>query len=137
MQKRPPEPSLKVLIGELVGHFEQLLAQHIRLARQEMTADGQKIAFHAGGVVLGLLLIVLGTAFVGVALLVVLQLVIPLWAAAIGVASLYLLSGTVIAVGSLRNLKNTKGRAFEEAQVTLAWLTRKKSSPELQSEKLD
>ncbi|AGY56504.1 phage holin family protein [Gloeobacter kilaueensis] len=125
--QRPAEPSLKELIAELVGQFERLVAQHIQLARQELTADGQRLAFWAGGAVLGLLLLVLGLAFVGVALLVCLQLVLPVWAAAIAVASLFLLSGAVIASGSLRNLRrNTAGRALEEAQETITWLTRRK-----------
>ncbi|UFP96894.1 phage holin family protein [Gloeobacter morelensis MG652769] len=124
---RQSEPSLKDLLTELVGQFEQLVVQHIRLARQEFTADGQKLAFHAGGVVLGLLLLVLGMAFAGVALLVGLQLVLPTWAAAIVVALLFLSSGSVIAAGSMRNLKrNSPGRAIEEAQETITWLIRRK-----------
>jgi predicted phage tail protein len=124
---RPAEPSLRELIAELVGQFELLVTQHIQLARQEFTVDGRKLAVQAGGLVLGLLLLVLGLAFVGVALLVLLQMLVPLWAAAGLVALLFLGGGGLITVGSLRQLtQRPKGRALEEAQETLAWLMRKK-----------
>lgn len=124
---RPAEPSLRELIAELVGQFELLVTQHIQLARQEFTVDGRKLAVQAGGLVLGLLLLVLGLAFVGVALLVLLQMLVPLWVAAGLVALLFLGGGGLITVGSLRQLtQRPKGRALEEAQETLAWLMRKK-----------
>jgi predicted phage tail protein len=125
--EKSQESSLKVLIKDLVVQFEVLFTQHVQLVRQEMVVDGRKLAVQAGGLVLGLLLVVLGLAFVGVALLVGLQLVLPTWAAAILVAVLFLLGGGLITVGSIRNLtQRPKGRALEEAQETISWLMRKK-----------
>ncbi|MBC7882121.1 MAG: phage holin family protein [Anaerolineae bacterium] len=125
--EKSQESSLKVLIKDLVLQFEVLFTQHVQLVRQEMVVDGRKLAVQAGGLVLGLLLVVLGLAFVGVALLVSLQLVLPTWAAAILVAVLFLVGGGLITVGSIRNLtQRPKGRALEEAQETLSWLMRKK-----------
>jgi predicted phage tail protein len=125
--EKSQESSLKVLIKDLVLQFEVLFTQHVQLVRQEMVVDGRKLAVQAGGLVLGLLLVVLGLAFVGVALLVGLQLVLPTWAAAILVAALFLLGGGLITVGSIRNLtQRPKGRALEEAQETISWLMRKK-----------
>lgn len=125
--EKSQESSLKVLIKDLVFQFEVLFTQHVQLVRQEMVVDGRKLAVQAGGLVLGLLLVVLGLAFVGVALLVSLQLVLPTWAAAILVAVLFLSGGGLITVGSIRNLtQRPKGRALEEAQETLSWLMRKK-----------
>jgi ABC-type Na+ efflux pump permease subunit len=125
--EKSQESSLKVLIKDLVLQFEVLFTQHVQLVRQEMVVDGRKLAVQAGGLVLGLLLVVLGLAFVGVALLVGLQLVLPTWAAAILVAALFLLGGGFITVGSIRNLtQRPKGRALEEAQETISWLMRKK-----------
>lgn len=125
--EKSQESSLKELIKDLVVQFEVLFTQHVQLVRQEMVVDGRKLAVQAGGLVLGLLLIVLGLAFVGVALLVSLQLVLPTWAAAILVAVLFLSGGGLITVGSIRNLtQRPKGRALEEAQETIVWLMRKK-----------
>jgi predicted phage tail protein len=125
--EKSQESSLKVLIKDLVLQFEVLFTQHVQLVRQEMVVDGRKLAVQAGGLILGLLLVVLGLAFVGVALLVSLQLVLPTWAAAILVAVLFLSGGGLITVGSIRNLtQRPKGRALEEAQETISWLMRKK-----------
>jgi predicted phage tail protein len=125
--EKSQESSLKVLIKDLVLQFEVLFTQHVQLVRQEMVVDGRKLAVQAGGLVLGLLLVVLGLAFVGVALLVGLQLVLPTWAAAVLVAVLFLSGGGLITVGSIRNLtQRPKGRAIEEAQETISWLMRKK-----------
>jgi predicted phage tail protein len=125
--EKSQESSLKVLIKDLVLQFEVLFTQHVQLVRQEMVVDGRKLAVQAGGLVLGLLLVILGLAFVGVALLVGLQLVLPTWAAAILVAVLFLSGGGLITVGSIRNLtQRPKGRALEEAQETISWLMRKK-----------
>jgi predicted phage tail protein len=125
--EKSQESSLKVLIKDLVLQFEVLFTQHVQLVRQEMVVDGRKLAVQAGGLVLGLLLVVLGLAFVGVALLVGLQLILPTWAAAILVAVLFLSGGGLITVGSIRNLtQRPKGRALEEAQETISWLMRKK-----------
>lgn len=126
-ERHSEDPSLKELIGVLVSQFEQLFVQHIQLARQELSVDGRQLAVQGGALVLGLLLVVLGLAFVGVALLVGLQLVLPTWAAACLVALIFLCLGGAITVGSLRRLtQRPKARALEEAQETLTWLMKRK-----------
>ncbi|MBC8122204.1 MAG: phage holin family protein [Gemmatimonadaceae bacterium] len=127
MQKQR-DTSLGELLTDLAGQVEHLVSQHVKLARQEFTADGQKLVVQGVGIAFGLLLAVLGLAFVGVALMAGLQVWLAPWAAALIVAMFYLGAGVLIVISSVRRIGelNPTGRTREEVQETLAWLTRKK-----------
>lgn len=127
MQKQQ-DTGLGELLADLAGQVEHLVSQHVKLARQEFTADGQKLVVQGVGIAFGLLLAVLGLAFVGVALMAGLQIWLAPWAAALLVAVFYLGAGGLIAISSIRRISelNPTGRTREEVQETLAWLTRKK-----------
>jgi len=133
---REVRPSLEVeerislggLLSELVSQVEQLMSAHLRLLREELTTDGRKMAVQSMGLVVGAVLAVLGLAFLGVAALAGLALVLPGWAAALIVAAVFLLGGGVLAYLSLQQLRriDPTNRTREETQETLAWLTRRR-----------
>ncbi|UFP94234.1 phage holin family protein [Gloeobacter morelensis] len=125
--QRQSEANLGLLMGQLVSQVEQLLSAHLRLARQELAADGKQFATQSGGIVIGGILAVLGVAFVGLALIRGLEIWLAPWLAALIVAALFLGGGGLIALSSVQRLGKIDqlGRTREETQETIAWLTRK------------
>jgi hypothetical protein len=120
--------SLTELLVQLVQQVEQLLAAHLRLAREEITQDGKRFAVQSAGAVLGGILAIQGVAFIGLSIYKALTLWLLGWAAALIVALLFLIGGFALAFVSIKKMSKvaTPDRTIEETQETLAWLTRKR-----------
>jgi acid stress-induced BolA-like protein IbaG/YrbA len=120
--------SLTELLVQLVQQVEQLLAAHLRLAREEITQDGKRFAVQSVGAVLGGILAIQGVAFIGFAIYKALTLWLLGWAAALIVALCFLIGGVALAFVSIKKMSKvaTPDRTIEETQETLAWLTRKR-----------
>jgi Putative Actinobacterial Holin-X, holin superfamily III len=120
--------SLTELLVQLVQQVEQLLAAHLRLAREEITQDGKRFAAQSAGAVLGGILAIQGVAFIGFSIYKALTLWLLGWAAALIVALFFLIGGFALAFVSIKKMSKvaTPDRTIEETQETLAWLTRNK-----------
>jgi hypothetical protein len=120
--------SLTELLVQLVQQVEQLLAAHLRLAREEITQDGKRFAVQSAGAVLGGILAIQGVAFIGLSIYKALTLWLLGWAAALIVALFFLIGGFALAFVSIKKMSKvaTPDRTIEETQETLAWLTRKR-----------
>jgi Putative Actinobacterial Holin-X, holin superfamily III len=120
--------SLTELLVQLVQQVEQLLAAHLRLAREEITQDSKRFAVQSAGAILGGILAIQGVAFIGLSIYKALTLWLLGWAAALIVALFFLIGGFALAFVSIKKMSKvaTPDRTIEETQETLAWLTRKR-----------
>ncbi len=126
MPQSSPE-NLGSLLGQLVLQIEELLSAHLRLVREELTADGKRMAAQSVGVATGAIMALLGLVFVGIALMEGLKGWLPAWAAALAVAVGLLGGGGLLAFSSLKRLGkiNPVDRTRINTQETVQWLTRK------------
>jgi Putative Actinobacterial Holin-X, holin superfamily III len=126
MPQSSPE-NLGSLLGQLVLQIEELLSAHLRLVREELTADGKRMAAQSVGVATGAIMALLGLVFVGIALMEALKGWLPAWAAALAVAVGLLGGGGLLAFSSLKRLGriNPVDRTRINTQETVQWLTRR------------
>jgi drug/metabolite transporter (DMT)-like permease len=121
------QPNLGDLLAQLVLQIEELLSAHLRLVREELTADGKRMAAQSVGIVTGVVMALLGIVFIGIALMEVLKVWLPSWAAAFVVAVGLLSGGSVLAFFSLKRLSkiNPVDRTAVNTKETVLWLTRR------------
>jgi drug/metabolite transporter (DMT)-like permease len=121
------QPNLGDLLAQLVLQVEELLSAHLRLVREELTADGKRMAAQSVGVVTGVVIVLLGLVFVGIALMEGLKGWLPPWAAALVVAVGLLGGGSLLAFFSLQSLGkiNPVDRTAVSTKETILWLTRR------------
>ncbi len=123
----PTSTSLNALITQLVSQIERLLMAHLRLAREEITADSRRFAIRAGGLLVAGILGVLGLLFLGVAAIAGLTFLVDLWLAALLVSLLFFIVCGGLAYQSLQQLKeiDPTNLTREETKETIAWLRQK------------
>jgi drug/metabolite transporter (DMT)-like permease len=121
------QPNLGDLLAQLVLQIEELLSAHLRLVREELTADGKRMAAQSVGIVTGVVMALLGIVFIGIALMEVLKVWLPSWAAAFVVAVGLLSGGSLLAFFSLKRLGkiNPVDRTAVNTKETVLWLTRR------------
>jgi len=127
MMPQPSSQNLGSLLAQLVVQIEELLSAHLRLVREELAADGKRMAAQSVGVATGALIAILGLVFVGIALMERLKEWLPAWAAALTVAVVMLGGGGLLAFSSLKRLGkiNPVDRTRINTQETIQWLTHK------------
>ena len=127
MMQQPSPQNLGSLLGQLVLQIEELLSAHLRLVREELTADGKRMAAQSVGIATGALMALLGLVFVGIAIMEGLKGWLPAWAAALTVAMAMLGGGGLLAFSSLKRLGkiNPVERTRINTQETVQWLTRR------------
>ncbi|MGA7932963.1 MAG: phage holin family protein [Kovacikia sp.] len=127
MMPQPSSQNLGSLLAQLVVQIEELLSAHLRLVREELAADGKRMAAQSVGVATGALIAILGMVFVGIALMEGLKGWLPAWAAALTVAVGMLGGGGLLAFSSLKRLGkiNPVDRTRINTQETVQWLTRR------------
>ena len=127
MMQQPSPQNLGSLLGQLVLQIEELLSAHLRLVREELTADGKRMAAQSVGIATGALMALLGLVFVGIAIMEGLKGWLPAWAAALTVAMAMLGGGGLLAFSSLKRLGkiNPVDRTRINTQETVQWLTRR------------
>jgi hypothetical protein len=127
MMPQPSSQNLGSLLAQLVVQIEELLSAHLRLVREELAADGKRMAAQSVGVATGALIAILGMVFVGIALMEGLKGWLPAWAAALTVAVGMLGAGGLLVFSSLKRLGkiNPVDRTRINTQETVQWLTRR------------
>jgi uncharacterized membrane protein YqjE len=116
--------SLSELLTQLVSQIEHLLKAHLRLAREEITADGRNLAVRAGGLVFAGILGIIALVFLGVAMVEGLTFWLAPWLAALLVSLFFFALCSLIGYQSLQKLRKTEltHHTQQETQETIAWL---------------
>jgi hypothetical protein len=127
MMPQPSSQNLGSLLAQLVLQIEELMSAHLRLVREELAADGKRMAAQSVGVATGSLMALLGLVFVGISLMEGLKVWLPAWAAALTVAIGMLGGGGLLVFSSLKRLGkiNPVDRTRINTQETVQWLTRR------------
>jgi len=99
--------------GELVsGMMEQgrrLVREEVRLARAELRRDARELGRDAGAVAGGGVMAHIGALVLAGAVVALLALVMPVWAAALITAAAFLAVGGVVAMAGWKRIKNIHG----------------------------
>jgi Putative Actinobacterial Holin-X, holin superfamily III len=127
MEPLQSTPSVNELLVQFVNQTERLFTAHIRLAREEISADGRRFAVQAVGLILAGVLGIIGILFLGMAAMAGLMLVVNPWQAALLVALTFFGICGLIAYQSLQQLQriDPTNRTLAETQETLTWFKRK------------
>lgn len=121
------EMPTKELLASLFGQGKVLLQEEVRLAKAELRTEVKKVTASAGAVGGGAVLLHTGLLVFSGFLVALLDLFMPLWAAALVVSVLLLGVGAFLALGGIKKLK-TANLKPEETIETLKedkeWLRR-------------
>jgi uncharacterized membrane protein YqjE len=90
------EAPLSSIVGNLVGNLQDLIRGEFRLARQEIKEEAQKAGVGAGLMAGAGATALVGLIFIGLTLTYALDTWVPLWAAALIVAALFLIIAFVL-----------------------------------------
>lgn len=107
------EVPTKDLLTSLFEQGKVLVQEEVRLAKSEMRAEVKKVTASAGAVGGGALLLLTGWLVFSAFLVVLLDLFLPLWAAALIVSVLFLGVGAAMAMAGIKKLKNANLKPTE------------------------
>ena len=117
----------KELIQDLMGQGKILLREEVRLAKEELRTDAKQVGKSAGMVGAGGVLLHTGMLVSAAFLVVLLDLLMPLWAAALIVAVVLLGVGAIVTNTGTRKLKETNLKPEQTIQTLeedKAWMRR-------------
>jgi uncharacterized membrane protein YqjE len=102
------ERSISDVLRDIATNIQEIVRSEIRLARVELTEEGQKFATAARALAIGGVVALYGIGFVLLAALFALELVSPSWAAAIILGAVLLIGAWIAVSAGLSRLKQLK-----------------------------
>ena len=120
----PSDRSIKEILDALRPQMQELATKQVELARAELVPVGRQAGIAAGLLAVGavFMLVFLILSFTGVYLL---ALILPLWASALIVSGILLLTGGILAgsgANILRKLDPKPHRTISTLQQNIDWL---------------
>ncbi|MDQ3265648.1 MAG: phage holin family protein [Myxococcota bacterium] len=106
----------KELLASLFEQGKVLLKEEVRLAKEELRTEAKQVGASAGAVGGGAVLLHTGALVFAGCLVAALNLVLPLWAAALLVSALLIGVGALVARGGVNKLKKTNLKPEETLQ---------------------
>ena len=125
------DQSLGAMIGELVGDVQDLIRGEVNLAKQEVKEEAKAAGMGVGLMVGAGVLAFVGLFFIGLTLTYALNAVIPIWAAALIVAALFLIAAFVLFTmgkGRLQHVDPVPRQAVESIKEDAEWVKQQISS---------
>lgn len=101
------------LLSTLFEQGKVLFKEEVRLAKTEVRTEVKKVTASAGAVGGGALLLLTGWLVFSAFLVVLLDLALPLWAAALIVSVLFLGVGAALAMAGIKKIKNANLKPTE------------------------
>jgi uncharacterized membrane protein YqjE len=102
------ERSIADVLRDIATNIQEIVRSEIRLARLELTEEGQKFITGARVLAIGAVVALYGVGFVLLAALFALELVLPTWASAIILGAVLLIAAWIAVSAGLRRLKTVK-----------------------------
>ncbi len=125
------DQSLGAMIGELVGDVQDLIRGEVNLAKQEVKEEAKAAGMGIGLMVGAGVLAFVGLFFIGLTLTYALNAVIPMWAAALIVAALFLIAAFVLFTmgkGRLQHVDPVPRQTVESIKEDAEWVKQQISS---------
>jgi len=125
------DQSLGAMIGDLVGDVQDLIRGEVNLAKQEVKEEAKAAGMGIGLMVGAGVLAFVGLFFIGLTLTYALNAVIPIWAAALIVAALFLIAAFVLfnmGKGRLQHVDPVPRQAVESIKEDAEWVKQQISS---------
>jgi uncharacterized membrane protein YqjE len=123
--------SIGSMIGELVGDFQDLVRGEVSLAKQELREEARAAGLGAGLMAGAAVLALVGTIFIGLTLMYGLALALPVWAAALIVAVIFLIGGFILFNAGKQRLQQVDPvphRTIESLKEDTEWVKQQISS---------
>jgi uncharacterized membrane protein YqjE len=102
------ERSIGDVLRDIATNIQEMVRSEIRLARVELTEQGQKFVTAARVLAIGAVVALYGVGFVLLAGLFALELVLPAWAAAVILGAVLLIGAGIAVSAGLHRLKEVK-----------------------------
>jgi hypothetical protein len=120
---RPSERSVSELLGELAGETSLLVRQEVKLASTELSHQAAYAARHGAYVAAGALLGIVALSAFLAALILALAIVMPLWAVALIVGSIFSVAAYFVGRTGVMALSEMEGatQTLKSIQETTSW----------------
>ena len=121
----PSDRSIKEIIDALKPQLQELVDKQVELARTELAPVGRQAGIATGLLVVGAVFMLVFLIFLSLAGVYVLELFVPIWAAALIVSGILLLIGGILAgsgANMLRKLDPKPHRTIRTLQQNINWL---------------
>ncbi len=125
------DQSLGAMIGDLVGDVQDLIRGEVNLAKQEVKEEAKAAGIGVGLMVGAGVLAFVGLFFIGLTLTYALNAFIPIWAAALIVAVLFLIAAFVLfnmGKGRLQHVDPVPRQTVESIKEDAEWVKQQISS---------
>lgn len=106
LQQSQDTRSVGELLGDLTREIGALVRDEVTLAKSELTQKATEAGKHIGGIAVGGVLTLVGLTAVQYAAIVALDLILPLWAAALIVGVIVIAIGGSLVMKGISALKN-------------------------------
>ncbi|MBE0449119.1 MAG: phage holin family protein [Actinobacteria bacterium] len=123
-EKPVEEKSIPELIRQIVRESSELIREEFQLLREELTATLRQLLIATALVMVGAIILVLGVAYLGATLILLLALAVTPWVSALIVTLAFLIAGGLIAYWGIRNFNRVKiaPRTVETLKEDAEWL---------------